>query len=184
MLRHHKIICLRSINTFLALNCSHAKLGLLHATNLSNRANTTDSSRDSSLSAKVLDIPWPILIVFAGNLGTVAFQANHTTADSNYRILILISLIARGLSDTLARCLRILAAHELVVLSLVSETSDHHVSRLRRVGATLGHDTVRNVTLHDNVVFFDDRHVTVLAGLGALRVRSTVILLRLNDVAA
>lgn len=144
LLRHHQIVSLRSVDTFLTLNRSHAKLSLLNTANsdLTNRSDASNSG--TALSTKVLDVSRPILVVLARNLGTVAFEANHTSTYTYDGILILATLIARRLADAWARSLpRVLAAHQLVVLSLVSETSDHHVGRLRRVGGALSHDTVR-----------------------------------------
>lgn len=65
MLRHHQVVCLRSVDSFLTLNGSHAELSLLNAANsdLTNGADVTNSG--TALSTKVLDVSRPVLVVLA-----------------------------------------------------------------------------------------------------------------------
>lgn len=73
---HHEVILLRSIHAFAAVHASHAKL----------RSATAHSPYIADSARVFIYTSWPIL-VFAGNLRTVALQSNHSTADAHYGLL-------------------------------------------------------------------------------------------------
>lgn len=141
LLRHHKIISLRSINAFLTLNSSDSKR-LLNSSNwyLSNRTNSTDCHWHiwrllNSLGCKLFETSWPILI-FIWNFRTISFESNHLSIHSNYSILInqliLNSLWTLSISNIIyINNLTILSrVNNLIILSLVSQSPDHHIRRL------------------------------------------------------
>lgn len=121
---------MRSIYPFLRLNRAYTKLGLLHISN-SYLANLT---KTIVLSYKRFDITLSVLSVFWRNFWTIAFETNHSSWNANYLILI---------------CLTLLGILLLLILSLISHSSDHHISRL--IGILL-----LRLWHHNNIIFFYD----------------------------
>lgn len=90
LLGHHQVIRLRPIYSLLTLDSSNSKLGILKsaAANLSNCTYTTNSGRHlAPLSSELLDCPWSIWAIFSWNFWTVALQSNHSSTDTDDRII-------------------------------------------------------------------------------------------------
>ena len=108
LLRHHQIVCLRSIYSFLALNRSNSVAWRLDTSisNLTDVSNSTYSGWHPIISWwKLLDCSWPIW-VFTWYFRTVTFQSDHAATDTHNGLLIVhITLII------LALCILILWCH-------------------------------------------------------------------------
>ena len=169
LLWHHQIILLRSIDSFLALDCSHTKLRLLQTRSCADLSDwsyiTNASGHVITLSSKLFNGTWSILI-FAWNFRTISLQSNHTSTNANYRILMSRTLIVS-----------ILWILTTTLMALVSQTAAHHVRRMVwLISASLHH----HVTSSNNIVFFNycDSILTTELLVHAL----AVILLGLDDV--
>lgn len=188
LLRHHEIIVLGSIDSFLALNWSYAVLGLVYSTDVAYLSNTADTCWHLIiLASELLDISGSIWI-FPRNLRTVTLKSNHTSTNSHNGILLCsITKVATGIR---LLCNLTTINHGVVWMTLVSESPTHHISLLN---LTLNH-AVCNVATHNNIVFLNHSNSTV-HGILAILIQLllslllgarlvTMILLSLDNVAS
>jgi len=78
------------VDSFLTLNRPHSILGILNLSSSysADRPDPSNASWHVLLLAKLLDGSWPVG-VFSRDLGTIAFESDHASADSHYGILII-----------------------------------------------------------------------------------------------
>jgi len=161
LLTHHQVILLWPVDSFLALDVSYAVLRVVHA---SNCAYWSDASWHVLLS-KLFNGPWSVGIL-GWDLGTVTLEPYHSSTDAHNSILIswsIIKVLTRGILLTIIE----------ILLSLVSKSPAHHWLH-----------PVRNIAVHNNIVFFDNCYATrvLVTVLLILHLASLVILLSLYDV--
>ena len=85
LLAHHQVICLGTVNSFLALDISYAVLRIILNVAAAHSAYRTNTSRHILL-AKLLYSPWPIRIL-GRDLWTIALEPHHTPTDAHNSIL-------------------------------------------------------------------------------------------------
>lgn len=93
--------------------------------------------------AVLLQVTWPVLVL-CRDFGRVTLHPDHASTDANDLVLV----------DHLAKVLV-----TLHVVALVGQAAHHHVGRL--ASRPLRHDTVHSA-LHDDVVLFDDGHISIV----------------------
>ena len=111
-MRHHQVISLGPVDSFLALDGPHPILRVLDAS--STRGNSADRSNPSDASwhvllPKLLDSSWPVG-VFSRDLGTISFESNHASAYSHDGILISSIGVVEVLIGVLLRNLAVVEA--------------------------------------------------------------------------
>lgn len=162
LLRHHEIVLLWSVDSFLTLDGPHSILRVLGtSSDIADGANASNSSWHILL-AILLDGPWPVRVL-ATDLWTIALKPNHASTDAHYSVIIV------GV-EILTRILCYLTVVD-IILSLISEPPTHH--RLHSMG---------NISAHYNIVLLNHCDTTVCVLL-ILLLRPSMVLLSLDNVA-
>lgn len=189
LLRHHQIVSLRPIDTFLTLNGSYSVLGWLNSscTDCSDGSYTAHARHVLLLTSKLFHSSWSIR-VFARDLRTISFKPNHASADAHDCILIVHISVVKTL--ILLLLLSELTVVHHWILTLISKSSAHHICLVRYVA--LIHHAVSNVSTHNDIVLFyySDTANLVVACIWIifywLRILTTtcMVLLGLHNVAS
>ena len=174
LLRHHQIICLRSIDSFLTLDRANAELRILQSTwsMLADGTNAADSSWHlCTLCSELLDGSWSIWAILPWHLWAVALQSDHAGTNTD-------DLIVADLSLAVCKVL-ITATSDASLMTLVCETATHH-GLLRW---PLANHMMAHMSTHTHSIVFDDCDATRALKMWWLTNALVVILLSLNNVA-
>lgn len=141
LLRHHKIILLRSVHSFWALNASHTIWCWLstYCSNITYPSILSTVLFDSSRSVSI----------FIWHFWAISFESYHSATYSHYGRLniIILSLSSKTLASVYTLSIRNLTV--LHILSLISQSSSHHVSLCTNI-----------LSIHHNIIFFDNCYST------------------------
>lgn len=173
LLRHHQIVCLWTVYSFLTLDRADAKLCVWHATtaNLANWANTANSCRHlGTLTSELLYSSWSVRAIFTGNFWTVALESHHSCTDSNNLIVTYLSLAIREV--LIATC------SDASLMTLISKSTAHH----RLLGWSLSNHMMTHVTANCHTIIFNNCNTTWSRKMRRLT-HALVILLGLNNMA-
>lgn len=186
LLRHHKVVCLGPVDTFLTLNRSYSVLRWLDSS-WSYSSDRTNSAHAIVilLASELLDGSRSVRI-FSRHFRTVSFKPDHATTYAHNCILIFhISIIETLIILVLLGDLTII---KHLIMSLICKATSHHIGLVRNL--TVWHHTVSDISAHHNIVFLDDSDATdlvivsiwIIFNTGLLSLRTTMILLSLNDM--
>ena len=185
LLRHHQVVRLRSIYSFLALNWSYTITWWLNSTicNLANISNSTDSSRHIVATRwELFDCSWSIR-VFTRHFWAVSFEPNHTSTYTHNCVAIMLGLVI------VLVVLLLLLSHLTVInsstsMALVVQPSIHHIS-LRNLTTT---QNMLRIAVHNNIILLDHSDtayliiVTFTLSLIDMLLWMTVVLLALHNM--
>ena len=184
LLRHHQIISLWSIYSFLTLNWSNTIIWRLDptiSTYLPDIAHSTNTSRHCVTARWELLNSSRSVRIFAWDLWTVAFQSYHSSTNSHNSITVMLLI---GKLMIVLLLIHLTAINRSTSMALVSKSPVHHVC-LRDL-PTVQHMSL--VTIHYDVILFYHSYstnlivITFTLTLTHVLLRMTMVLLALYNV--